>query len=218
MALETGTYISDLVATNPVGTDDRSTADDHIRLLKSTIKTTFPNITGAMTSTHTQLSYLASTTGVAGGGTKIDMFVSGTPLLCQQTTAPTGWTKSTTHNNKALRVVSGTASSGGTKSFTTTFGSGKATDGHTLIAAEIPAHDHGSVGGHTHTLPVYDTTNSGTGVHSAPRSSSGATGQRSTGSAGGHTHASFGGSGAHSHNLSNFDLQYVDLIIITKDA
>jgi len=40
-------------------------------------------------------------------------FASGTALVFAQTSAPTGWTKSTTHNDKALRVVSGTASSGG---------------------------------------------------------------------------------------------------------
>ena len=49
-------------------------------------------------------------------------FPAGTTMLFQQTTAPTGWTKQTTHNDKALRVVSGTASSGGTLAFTTVFG------------------------------------------------------------------------------------------------
>src|SRR5712671_6740374 len=37
-----------------------------------------------------------------------ERFASGTRLLFQQTSAPTGWTKDTTHNDKALRVVSGT--------------------------------------------------------------------------------------------------------------
>ena len=50
-------------------------------------------------------------------------FPSGTAMLFVQTAAPTGWTKSTTHDNKALRVVSGTASSGGTVAFTTAFAS-----------------------------------------------------------------------------------------------
>jgi hypothetical protein len=52
----------------------------------------------------------------------IELFPTGTAMLFQQTSAPTGWTKSTTHNDKALRVVSGTASSGGTTAFTTAFG------------------------------------------------------------------------------------------------
>lgn len=63
MALETGTYISDLVPTNPVGaTDTKAQGDDHIRLIKSTLQATFPNITGAMTATHTELNILDGAT------------------------------------------------------------------------------------------------------------------------------------------------------------
>lgn len=63
MALETATYISDLVTTNPVGfTDPKSQGDNHIRLLKSTIKTTFPNITGVVNPTHTELNYVDGVT------------------------------------------------------------------------------------------------------------------------------------------------------------
>ncbi|MEF3075172.1 hypothetical protein V2P20_09055 [Methylobacter sp. Wu1] len=58
MALETGTYISDLVPANPPGSDPKSQGDDHLRLIKSTIKATFPNITGAVTPTHTELNYV----------------------------------------------------------------------------------------------------------------------------------------------------------------
>ena len=49
------------------------------------------------------------------------VFPSGTKMLFHQTSAPTGWTKVTTHNNKALRVVSGSAGSGGSNAFTTAF-------------------------------------------------------------------------------------------------
>lgn len=62
MALETGTYISDLVSTNPVASDNISQGDDHIRLLKSTIKATFPNVSGAVTPTHTELNYVDGVT------------------------------------------------------------------------------------------------------------------------------------------------------------
>ena len=44
-------------------------------------------------------------------------------MLFVQSSAPTGWTKSTTHDNKALRVVSGSASSGGSSAFTSAFAS-----------------------------------------------------------------------------------------------
>ncbi len=54
--------------------------------------------------------------------TGIAAFPSGTKMLFQQTAAPTGWTKVTSGiNNKTLRVVSGTAGSGGTNAFTDTF-------------------------------------------------------------------------------------------------
>ena len=50
-------------------------------------------------------------------------FPSGTKMLFQQTSAPTGWTKITSGvNNKALRVVSGSVGSGGNVAFTTAFG------------------------------------------------------------------------------------------------
>jgi hypothetical protein len=55
MALESTTYIDGLVSTNPTGTDPRSQGDDHIRLVKSSVKATFPALTGAVTSTHTEL-------------------------------------------------------------------------------------------------------------------------------------------------------------------
>lgn len=62
MALETATYISDLTITNPTSTDAKSVGDDHIRLLKSTLKTTFPAITGAVLPTHTELNFVDGVT------------------------------------------------------------------------------------------------------------------------------------------------------------
>lgn len=62
MGLETGTYISDLVSTNPLGSDAKSTADDHLRLIKSCVKATFPNVSGAVTPTHTELNYVDGVT------------------------------------------------------------------------------------------------------------------------------------------------------------
>lgn len=62
MGLETGTYINSLNAANPLGTDAKSAGDDHIRLLKATIKATFPNITGAVTPTQVELNHVAGVT------------------------------------------------------------------------------------------------------------------------------------------------------------
>lgn len=63
MPLESATYISDLNTSNPVGSTDKvQTLDDHVRLIKSTLKTTFPNVTGAMTASHTELNILDGAT------------------------------------------------------------------------------------------------------------------------------------------------------------
>ena len=56
MGLESTTYIDGLVSTNPTGTDPRSQGDDHIRLVKSTVKATFPNLTGAVNTTQAELN------------------------------------------------------------------------------------------------------------------------------------------------------------------
>lgn len=63
MPIEAVTYISDFVVTNPVGaTDPGSDLDDHIKNMKIGIKTTFPNVTGAVTPTHTELNYVDGVT------------------------------------------------------------------------------------------------------------------------------------------------------------
>jgi hypothetical protein len=52
-----------------------------------------------------------------------EVIPSGTRMVFHQTAAPVGWTKDTTLNNRALRIVSGAAGSGGTVDFTTAFAS-----------------------------------------------------------------------------------------------
>jgi hypothetical protein len=131
---------------------------------------------------------------------------AGTAMLFAQTSAPTGWTKSTAHNNKALRVVSGAASSGGSVAFTTAFASQSVagTVGSTVLTtSQIPSH--------THSLSATPIVGSGFGY----TGSTGVTGatQTATGSAG-------GGLG-HDHTFTgtaiNLAVQYVDVIIATKD-
>jgi hypothetical protein len=70
---------------------------------------------------------------------------SGTVMLFVQTSAPTGWTKSVAYNDRALRVVSGTAGTGGSVAFATAFASqgvSGTVGNHTLTTAEIPSHTH----------------------------------------------------------------------------
>jgi len=49
MALESATYINSLVNTNPSGSDSISQGDDHIRLIKSVLQNSFPNVASATT-------------------------------------------------------------------------------------------------------------------------------------------------------------------------
>ena len=62
MALETGTYVNALVSSNPASTDGLAQADDHIRLIKTTLKNTLPNATGAITASHSELNVLDGAT------------------------------------------------------------------------------------------------------------------------------------------------------------
>jgi hypothetical protein len=59
-------YISDLVATNPLSSDLASTGDDHLRCIKSVLKTTFPNINAAVTATDENLNALSAGLTAAG--------------------------------------------------------------------------------------------------------------------------------------------------------
>ena len=151
-----------------------------------------------------------------------DPFPAGTKMLFVQTTAPTGWTKDTTHDNKALRIVSGTASTGGTVAFTTAFASqgvsgsianttaGGTVGNTTLVESQMPSHNHSQVG-----VNAFSAANTG-----GQGWASGAT--ANTGSKGGngaHNH-SFTGT-AHNHTFTgtaiDMAVQYVDTIIATKD-
>lgn len=62
MALESISHIADLVTTNPTASDPKSQGDDHIRGIKTALKTDFPNITAPVTATHTELNYVAGVT------------------------------------------------------------------------------------------------------------------------------------------------------------
>lgn len=144
-------------------------------------------------------------------------FASGTAMLFAQTAAPTGWTKSTTHNDKALRVVSGAASSGGSVAFTTAFASqtpsGTVSNtfsvaATTLSTAQMPSHTHSSI----YALNV--------GTTNQTRGSTSETNQTNltsaTGGGGSHTHT-LSGDATFAGNAINLAVQYVDVIIATKD-
>lgn len=135
-------------------------------------------------------------------------FPTGTAMLFAQSTAPIGWTKSTAHNDKALRVVNGTAGAGGSLGFSAAFAS-RAISGSvgntTLTLAQIPSHRHGFI-------QKAGSQGSATGTARYPLTELTDT----------QYYTDYqGGSGAHNHSFTgnNLDLQvaYVDVIIATKD-
>ena len=77
-------------------------------------------------------------------------FPAGTQMLFVQASAPTGWTKQTTVNDAAIRVVSGTTGggTGGNVAFSTVFMSDKAitlsgnVGATTISSGQSPSHSH----------------------------------------------------------------------------
>ena len=216
MALESGTYIDSLVATNPVSTDGLAAADDHMRLIKATILASFPNITGAMTATHSVLN------GLDARMTAIETaFASGTKMLFQQSTAPTGWTKDTTHDDKALRVVTGTAGSGGTNAFSTLDATAAGTvntsvtgsvGGTALSTAQLPNNWY-----HKPNTPGGDYSDNYANFNYQARHIDWPT-YRIQGSGQEHSHSlSLTATSTFTGSANALDVQYVDVIIATKD-
>ena len=154
------------------------------------------------------------TTWVSSSGS----FPSGTRMTFNQTNAPTGWTKDTSTNNTAFRLVSGNVSSGGSVDFTTAFrattpvtvtsmsGSAGST---TLSTPQIPSHSHDTV--------ITDTSPGGVSgdlARTNPYSSRTTIATGNTGGGGGHTHPFSFSTGSGTVDLS---VRYVDLIIAQKD-
>jgi hypothetical protein len=146
---------------------------------------------------------------------------AGSVMLFYQANAPTGWTKVTTQDNKALRVVSGTGGvSAGTTAFSSVFTNqtvsttistsiSGTTGATTLSTSQIPSHTHTvAYGGGSDNQPQLvgvagniDSTNTG-----------------ATGGGGSHTH-SFSGSGSGSGTSSavTLNVQYIDIILCSKN-
>lgn len=119
---------------------------------------------------------------------------SGTRMLFQQTAAPTGWTKDTTHNDKALRIVSGAVGTGGTNTFSATFANIN-TAGTSLTQAQLPT-------------VVANTNSAG--------AATGSNFTALTAGAGAAAVQNASGGSAHNHAV-DLRVQYVDFIIATKD-
>jgi len=62
MTVESATYPAQFNTAWPTAADWVSEGDDHIRLIKTVVKTTFPNVAGAVNATDVQLNYVTGVT------------------------------------------------------------------------------------------------------------------------------------------------------------
>ena len=225
-------------------TSAMTAADD----LKANISSpTFTGVPAAPTATSgTNTTQLATTAYVlAAIPPPVASFPSGTVMVFHQTAAPTGWTKSTTHNDKALRVVSGNGGgNGGTHDLTSppslahthtgaahvhsigahSHGNNLSAAAHTLSVAQMPSHNHGVSSGYRtyngNTTWAYHHAGSGTQVTSGY---AGGGGSHSHGMSGGvsnssaYNSSSAGGDATSSTTPTAFAPKYIDVIICSKD-
>lgn len=184
MGLEATTYINGLVPTNPTGTDGKSQGDDHIRLIKSSIRNTFPNITGAVTVTQDQINAI----GIPGviNFTGMCTFFVGT-----QAQIPAGWqicngvgnlTNGTPVPDLRSKFIMGSTGDTGANPSGTSGGS--TTHNHTLSVVvtptaltidQIPSHTHllDKSAGSNNTPGAYVTTANGAGALATTRATGG---------------------------------------------
>lgn len=145
MALETANTINQLVESNPLGTDNKSQGDDHIRMIKKTLRNTFPNITGPIT---------VSEAAINGLGTGKNLTFPGMIVMWSGATVPSGWLlcdgTGTLSNGQPVpdlrgRFILGAGvdtyigDTGGTSSHSHTIN----VEGHRLTEAQMPSHSHG---------------------------------------------------------------------------
>ncbi len=139
---------------------------------------------------------------------------SGSTTVWRQSAAPTGWTKVVTDNNKALRVVSGAAGSGGSVDFTAAFAN-TSVGATTLSTAQMPSHPHDTVASDS-------SASSLTSSNHVSRAGNIYGGEQNYTLAGSGTtptlgpSQSVGGGGSHDHTI-NLAVKYLDVIVATKN-
>jgi hypothetical protein len=170
MALETGTYISDLVTANPAVGDASNQGDDHLRLIKTCIKNTFTGLTGPVTVNQAQLNFgtipvggiilWSGALGTIPTNWHLCDGTTGTPDLRDRFVVGAG-------SSYAVNAAGGstTTSNDGSHSHT------GSTGGHTLTAGEIPG---GNFSGGAGSALTYQTaTPAATAAHTHPISADG---------------------------------------------
>jgi hypothetical protein len=88
MGLEsTVSYISDLTAVWPLGADDKTTIDDHLRYIKKAVKQTFPGISGAVTASASDILLISGLSAndllrMSGDGVTATSYIGAVSFYC----------------------------------------------------------------------------------------------------------------------------------------
>jgi hypothetical protein len=144
-----------------------------------------------------------------------EAFPTGTVMLFYQGSAPVGWTKVTTQNDKALRVVSGSGGvAGGTNAFSTVMAQ-TIVGGSTLAASQQASM---SVSGSASVLGTVPWITDNFNIASNPTGAAMAYGGGSTniGSSGSISGTAAGSGGSHNHPIT-MAIQYIDVILASKN-
>lgn len=160
MSLETADFINELDENNPAFNDPVGRGDDHDRLIKHVLKTTFPAFTGAVTLSDAEINALPQdvTDAVAAAVADLSPHLVPTGAITMWSgslaSIPTGWQLCNgTNGTPDLRnrfVVGAGASyavgtNGGSNTKTTSSDTHNhgGTQGHALTLAQMPSHSHG---------------------------------------------------------------------------
>lgn len=173
---------------------------------------------GALTALTSYARTLLAAADVATAQGVLGFFPAGTLMSFFQTSAPTGWTKSTTHNDKVPRIVSGSASSGGSTAFSTIFAA------RTIARANLPnvspTFTGTAVADHVHGVDYYQSSiGFSHGASNDAKIFGGGDGTQNSDPAGAHTPAGAISSINGGVTQTTFDMavQYVDMIIASKN-
>lgn len=162
MALESAFYINQLNSANPASSDSLKEADDHIRLIKSVLQNTFPNLTSPVTANASELSSVFPIGGIIMWSGSLATIPTGWALCAGQTLIRTDGAGTIVAPNLVNRFIVGAGDGLNTGANPSKYAVGATggSDTVTLTTAQLAAHTHTltvtgtaeSAGAHTHTI------------------------------------------------------------------